>query len=541
VTEPTEHNLEIPIRLTQDMAESPELRDLNLGWRLTESLEPRFSLTGHEFIRVKGEWLDHHIAIVGQSGYGKSTLLARLVEELLIRTQARCIVFDPNADFRRINELESTDKLKERLDELPCRIPGDGCFAECWNLIDKKVYFGRLAPPPQSNQLTLPWPVLSLDAIAVDDDTPTDRDELDNCHQFIRDICFLMAFEYRGRDQTPKTSIYWDMIEWPKAEIEDARKEAKLAVNGSDYSKNDEKEMFGRLIERKIRDRFGDVARCDFELTTPFLHRIPSDSPDDLIKSAIDCAKKFNEDIQHRYFLRADRYKRYGFIETGIDNLISNSDADPKADVQTRVQVVDLPSFQEEARLAAVGGVLELIWRNAQLEWANATTSGEGISAPTFIVIDEAHNLIPEGSDDFYSNKVRDLFRRFAAEGRKYGLFLIIGTQRPDKIDRFVVSECGNLAIMKLGSPSVLNVVKNSFGLEGTSESALANSLNFKHGHVFLTGKWAQPHTSQMLRCGLRRSKEGTERMKERWVNPDPEIRRVLERIPEDGIACAKP
>src|SRR5260370_22987817 len=145
------------------------------------------------------------MAIVGQYGSGKSVFLARLIEELLICTQARCIIMDPNADFRLFREAELEHELKKKLKKLkksPGKIPADNKFRECWNSIDPKVYFG-VKPRNLSNwkELKLPWPVLSLDAIATDDDSSEHRDDLGKCHEFVQTICYLMAFKYLDPDQ----------------------------------------------------------------------------------------------------------------------------------------------------------------------------------------------------------------------------------------------------------------------------------------------------------------------------------------------------
>jgi CO dehydrogenase nickel-insertion accessory protein CooC1 len=43
--------------------------------------------------------LKAHTMVLGQSGSGKSFFLARLLEELLLRTKARVVAIDPNGDF----------------------------------------------------------------------------------------------------------------------------------------------------------------------------------------------------------------------------------------------------------------------------------------------------------------------------------------------------------------------------------------------------------------------------------------------------------
>jgi hypothetical protein len=56
----------------------------------------------------------NHTVIVAQSGSGKSYFLGRIVEELLLKTKSRVLVFDPNADFRKISEVIGPDGWKDK-------------------------------------------------------------------------------------------------------------------------------------------------------------------------------------------------------------------------------------------------------------------------------------------------------------------------------------------------------------------------------------------------------------------------------------------
>jgi DNA helicase HerA-like ATPase len=82
-----------------------------------------------------------------------------------------------------------------------------------------------------------------------------------------------------------------------------------------------------------------------------------------------------------------------------------------------------------------LNSVLATIWEEARDEWGEAVETGEDERVPTFVVVDEAHNLIPSQPRGLGAEALREQFRAIAAEGRKYGLFLIVCTQRPDKID----------------------------------------------------------------------------------------------------------
>ena len=74
---------------------------------------------GIELLRIEEGGLLHHTLVVGQSGSGKSFMVARLLEEVLLRTSARLIILDPNGDFRDVNAASesawSEPVLRERL------------------------------------------------------------------------------------------------------------------------------------------------------------------------------------------------------------------------------------------------------------------------------------------------------------------------------------------------------------------------------------------------------------------------------------------
>ena len=56
-----------------------------------------------EPLTVEPRELLYHTLVVGQSGSGKSYFVARLIEEILLKTYARIVVLDPNGDFRRLH------------------------------------------------------------------------------------------------------------------------------------------------------------------------------------------------------------------------------------------------------------------------------------------------------------------------------------------------------------------------------------------------------------------------------------------------------
>lgn len=83
---------------------------------------------------------------------------------------------------------------------------------------------------------------------------------------------------------------------------------------------------------------------------------------------------------------------------------------------------------------------------------------------PILIVIDEAHNLCSPDNDSPLHRAVRERIIQIAAEGRKFGLWLLLSTQRPSKIHPSILSQCDNLALMRMSSPVDLTELAPVFG-----------------------------------------------------------------------------
>jgi hypothetical protein len=88
---------------------------------------------------------------------------------------------------------------------------------------------------------------------------------------------------------------------------------------------------------------------------------------------------------------------------------------------------------------------------------------------PHILVVEEAHNFCPErGVGNAVSGPI---LRTVASEGRKFGMGLVIVSQRPAKIDKNVLSQCNTQVVLKVTNPNDLKAIVSS--VEGiTSETA---------------------------------------------------------------------
>ena len=78
---------------------------------------------------------------------------------------------------------------------------------------------------------------------------------------------------------------------------------------------------------------------------------------------------------------------------------------------------------------------------------------------PVVLVLEEAHNYIGEGSR-FEESISKQVFERIAREGRKYGLGLVVASQRPSELSKTVLSQCNSFIVHRLQNPEDLRYIK---------------------------------------------------------------------------------
>jgi DNA helicase HerA-like ATPase len=120
------------------------------------------------------------------------------------------------------------------------------------------------------------------------------------------------------------------------------------------------------------------------------------------------------------------------------------------------VVIVDLSLLASEVleNVTALIGriILEFLQRLGDVE----TSGVERASFPVVLVLEEAQNYIREprrANDDSIS---RDVFERIAREGRKYGLGLVIASQRPSELSKTVLSQFNSFIVHRLQNPEDL-------------------------------------------------------------------------------------
>ena len=191
----------------------------------------------------------------------------------------------------------------------------------------------------------------------------------------------------------------------------------------------------------------------------------------------------------------ARRARNMGVHDFGVwsghhDASILNDLADPNI----RCLVADLGSLGSPAeRSLASCAVLEQLW------------SRRAERRPVAIVIDEAHNICPARPSDPLDVLTTDTVVKIAGEGRKFGLYLILVTQRPQKVHENVLSQCDNLVLMRMNSAADLAHLRDFFSF--VPDGLIDRATTLGQGEAVAAGKIAS-HPA-LVRFGARITNEG--------------------------------
>lgn len=114
------------------------------------------------------------------------------------------------------------------------------------------------------------------------------------------------------------------------------------------------------------------------------------------------------------------------------------------------IAILDLSGIPSSILNDLIGALLRILYD--AIFWARNLPEG-GRLRPLLIVLEEAHAYLSKDNADSAATAVR----RIAKEGRKYGVGMMIVSQRPSEIDATILSQCGTLFAMRLANDTDRN------------------------------------------------------------------------------------
>ena len=143
------------------------------------------------------------------------------------------------------------------------------------------------------------------------------------------------------------------------------------------------------------------------------------------------------------------------------------------------ISIFDLSGIPSEIIETVIGAMLRIIYE--ALFWARELSEG-GRERPILLVLEEAHKYLGGTVSNFASSIVK----RIVKEGRKYGVGVSIISQRPSEIDSTILSQCGTIVGMRLTNDKDKGFVANALS---DSSQGLINLLPIlKTGEAIIVG-----------------------------------------------------
>ena len=214
-------------------------------------------------------------------------------------------------------------------------------------------------------------------------------------------------------------------------------------------------------IKIKISQENNYSVKSRYTADSPCLISISNLKSPALVKRAVsqeDTGKidSYLTTLKLRLNTRLDDNRWYSFLNYENDEIKISELAnwmqkfdfnDPSA---PRVSVIDLSMLSHEALPYACGVIGRIL-----LEARENLEADQRYKNPWVLVLEEAHNYArPRQQNEEKGQELsRTAFERIAKEGRKFGLSLIVASQRPSEISETIISQCANFISHRLQNP----------------------------------------------------------------------------------------
>ena len=208
-------------------------------------------------------------------------------------------------------------------------------------------------------------------------------------------------------------------------------------------------------------------------------------------------------------------YNRY-FGKEKEQNFIKkyNKSNNPNNSNTNQITIVDVSQLPFEV-LETITGILGRII----LEFvANFLPEQRG-KFPIVIVLEEAQNYIAEEK----ASIAKTVFERIAREGRKYGLSLVVSSQRPSELSKTVLSQCNSFIIHRLQNPEDQKYVR---GLISSANADLLEQLPIiPQQHAIITGDCVRTPIQVRIDDVNPTPNSHNPEFVENWINSNNEIK----------------
>ena len=366
--------------------------------------------------------VSRHSAIVGSTGAGKSNAVANLLGAVSDQARfksARVVLFDLHGEYAKaFGDLARVFRVGADAEtgERELHVPFWALTAEefismamgtvsgtPFTLLQEKLLSSKRASKPGGISHGLPD-----HAVTVDTPLPF------SVHQLWHDLYSLQCATHsvsKNQNQTEATRVY----------IEDGAPPTK-AIGDAD---------------KLVRPRFQPI------MTEAGANKVYGGLYIDAPRTHLDLLESRLRDPRMQFLFNPGEWAvaKDGSTKSDLDALLAEW-----IGADTPISVFDLSGIPTAIVDDLVGAVLRVLYD--AVYWGRFKQEG-GRERPLLIVLEEAHVYL--GAQ---KGRAANAARRIAKEGRKYGVGLMLVSQRPSEIDATILSQCGTIVALRLTNDS---------------------------------------------------------------------------------------
>ena len=446
-------------------------RDVDAGGT-SISLGTLFNRRGVE-VKLDPNGLSRHLAIIAQTGAGKSYLAGKILEDLL-GLGATIIVLDPNSDYVQLRKLIEDERVpyrQARKTEHAARIdlyrvPG----------IQNRRYSEDLVGP--ANPYTIRFSDLEAEDLCDVAGVPQTAERI---REAVGNACARLR--QRNVDFDP-ADLTRELAQFAGVPVDDPGGAPAVPLEDAapgEVPDGDDVDAASAFLRQLGAGEVPGANGTGGAGGTNGARR--GARRGDARKAAGEEDEMRAARMALRYVRKLVPYPVWGHSNVDLDRLLS----------PMKLTVIDLAGTEKVVMAYTAEWLLSNLWQRAlagELRW------------PVFVVLEEAHNLVPGGRE---VTKASRIVNTVASEGRKFGVFLIVITQRPSKIADDTLSQCASQLIMRLTNPDDQKAVQRAS--EVVSQALLENLPGLNQGEVVVLGRLTR--IPAMVRVTGRRGAEG--------------------------------
>lgn len=388
-------------------------------------------------VKVDGHAIvTRHLAILAMTGMGKSWTARRIIEELAVKNYP-IVIFDPHGDYTGLGDVP---QIKNKV----------------------KRYYAQF-PVFEQDSDTIASIVSSL-AYELTDTMKTSFDDV-----FKAASCFIVADSNEMQERISWLSEILQKPEIKRFGIQpDLWLVANLAEAGEIILQNNPKPTRGKSKEVNSEEISNeDKNKLQEWGWSGFINYSGTD-------------KKTLEGIKKRTYKAAKVLKRMENTSKKYTSLAEPLPNDRKSLVEYgQISIISLAGYTDEFRATIYSIIADNIFE-AKLK--------NELTYPVLLILEEAHNFAPGKPNTIAEQNAITVTKQIAQEGRKFGVGLMLISQRPSRLDETTLAMCNSYIIMRMLNPADQSFVRKVIESLGEEETKMLPDLDV--GEAILSGQF---------------------------------------------------